>query len=214
MDKHFTHNNDLPGPGRNVQGTRVPQIGARGDPVKIFNCERTIKPRILVVDDDTSVRDSLKKLLEAENYHVLTARDSAEALERFESEKVHLVVMDVNLGQDNGWETFERMAAVNRSVPTVIVTAEFGQRKRAVAAGVEALIEKPMDVPLFLEIVEQLLANAREGKLERVAGDERYCRYVNRSNEAFRKDLERRCSTPLNMPWFERLQLVTTAEEN
>jgi CheY-like chemotaxis protein len=173
-----------------------------------------MKPIILVVDDDTSVRDSLKKLLEAENYRVLTARDSAEALEQFESERIHLVVMDVNLGEDDGWDTFERMATANGSVPTVIVTAEFGQRGRAIAAGVEALIEKPMDVPLFLEVVEQLLANNRDGKLKRVNGDERYCRYVNRSNEAFRRDLQRRCSKPLDMPWFERLQLVTTAEKD
>ena len=173
-----------------------------------------MKRTILIVDDDTSVRDSLKKLLEAGGYHVLTARDSAEALEWFESERIHLVVMDVNLGEDDGWETFERMAAANGSVPTVIVTAEFGQRDRAIAAGVEALIEKPMDVPLFLEIVEKLLAAHRDGKLKRVSGDERYCRYVNRSNEAFRRDLERRCSTPLDMPWFDRLQLVTTAEKN
>ena len=178
------------------------------------NYERAMKRTILLVDDDNSVRDSLKKLLEAENYRVLTARDSAEALEQFESERIHLVVMDVNLGEDDGWDTFERMATANGSVPTVIVTAEFGQRDRAVAAGVEALIEKPMDVPLFLEIVEQLLADNRDGKLKRVSGDERYCRYVNRSNEAFRRDLERRCSTPLDMPWFERLQLVTTTEEN
>ncbi len=173
-----------------------------------------MKPTILVVDDDTSVRASLKKLLEAESYHVLTARDSAEALERFASGKIHLVVLDVNLGEADGWETFERMAATNDSVPTVVVTAEFGQRNRAIAAGAEALIEKPMDVPLFLEIVEQLLARHRDGKLKRVNGDERYCRYLNRSSDAFRQDLERRCSTPLNMSWFERLQLGTPAEKN
>jgi DNA-binding response OmpR family regulator len=171
-----------------------------------------MKPTILIVDDDTSVRDSLKKLLEAEKYRVLSARDSAEAFEWFESERVDLVVMDVNLGEDDGWETFGRMAAANNSVPTIIVTAEFGQRDRAIATGVEALIEKPMDAPLFLEIVEELLANHREGQLERAIGDERYCRYVNRSNEAFRRDLELRCSTPLNMSWFDRLQLVAVAE--
>jgi hypothetical protein len=88
------------------------------------------------------------------------------------------------------------------------VPAEFGQRDRAVAAGVEALIEKPMDVALFLEIVGRLLAENRDGGLKRVRGDEHYCRYVNRNNGAFRHDLERRYSTPLPMPWFERLELV------
>lgn len=173
-----------------------------------------MKKTILIVDDDASVRDSLKKLLKAEGYRVLTAPDSAEALELFMREAIDLVVMDVNLGKEDGWETFERMAATNGTVPTVIVTAEFGQRDRAIAAGVEALIEKPMDVPVFLKIVEHLLGAHRDGKLERVFGDERYCRYVNRSSDAFRQDLARRCSTPLNMSWFERLQLIPANEEN
>jgi CheY-like chemotaxis protein len=173
-----------------------------------------MKRTILIVDDDTSVRESLKKLLEAEGYQVLAARDQAEALECFESETIHLVVMDVNLGDDDGWETFERMAAIDDSIPTIIVTAEFGQRERAIAAGAEALIEKPMDVILFLEIVEQLIADRRDGRLKRAAGDERYCRYLNRSSEAFRRELERRCSAPLDMSWFERLQLATTGEAN
>jgi DNA-binding NtrC family response regulator len=173
-----------------------------------------MKRTILIIDDDASVRNSLAKLLEGEGYRVLPACNSAEALKWFGSEDIHLVVMDVNLGEENGWETFERMNTMNGFVPTIIATAEFGQHDRAVAAGVEALIEKPMDVPLFLEIVEDLLAHDRKGKRKRDRGDESYCRYVNRSNEAFRRDLERRCSTPLNMPWFDRLQLVTTTEEN
>jgi hypothetical protein len=70
-----------------------------------------------------------------------------------------------------------------------------------------------MDVPTFLEIIRKLLADTREERLKRVC-EARDFRYVGRSTEAFRRDLERRCSTPLNMPWFERLRLVTTTEEN
>lgn len=172
-----------------------------------------MKPRILVVDDDNSVRESLRKLLEAERYDVLTARDSAEALEYFESNAIDLVVLDINLGAVDGWETFQRMTVTNAFVPTVVITGEFGQRERALTAGVEALIEKPMDVPTFLEIIRTLLAETREERLKRVCEGKEF-RYVGRGNEAFRRDLERRCSTPLNMSWFDRLQLVTTTENN
>jgi CheY-like chemotaxis protein len=173
-----------------------------------------MKQTILLVENDSSVRDSMRNLLDAEGYAVLSARDSTEALECFESEDIHLVVMDVSLGKEDGWETFKRMAATNGSVPAVVVTGEFGQRERAIAAGVEALIEKPLDVALFLEIVEGLLAKKRNGQLKRVCGDESYCHYVNGSTEAFREDLERRYSTPFPMPWFEKLELVTSSEEN
>lgn len=173
-----------------------------------------MKRTILIVDDDASVRDSLKKLLSAEEYRALTARDSAEAIELFTSEKIDLVVMDVNLGEDDGWETFARMAALNDSVPVVIVTAGFGQRDRAIAAGAEALIEKPMDVPLFLEVVAELLSGSRHRARKGAGGNERYCLYVNRGSEALRRDLESRCVTPLNMSWFDRLQLVPARPEN
>ena len=173
-----------------------------------------MKRTILLLDDDASVRDSLKKLLETEGYSVLAARDSAEALAWFRAEEIDLVVMDVNLGDEDGWETFARMAGTNNPVPTVVVTAKFGQRDRAITAGVEALIEKPMDVALFLQIVEQFLARNQNGGLKRLCGDEDYCRYVTHNHEAFRDDLERRYSTPLPMPWFERLELATSRENN
>ncbi len=173
-----------------------------------------MKKTILVLDHDASVRASLKKLLKAAGYRVLTPRNSAEALECIGSENVQLVVMDVNLGDEDGWETIERMAAMNLSIPTIVVTAEFGQRDRANAAGVEALIEKPMDVPVFLSIVEQILAYDSHRARRRASGDEHDWRCVNRKNEAFRRDLERRLSTPLDMSWFDRVQLVTTTSEN
>jgi CheY-like chemotaxis protein len=132
------------------------------------NCEETMKRTILLVDDDVSVRDSLKKLLETEGYRVLAARDRAEALEWIGTEEIHLAVMDVNLGEEDGLETFNRIAAKHGSLPTVIVTADFGQHDHTIDAGVEVLIEKPMDVPLFLEIIEQLLSEKRKGRLKRV----------------------------------------------
>lgn len=173
-----------------------------------------MKKTILVVDDDAAVRGSLEKLLKAEGYHVMTARDSAEALALFTSRKVHLVVLDINLGEEDGWETFERMAATNGSVPTIVVTAEFEQHHRAIAAGVEALIEKPMDVSLFLDIVAELLVHGDSNGLKRAPGDARYCRYFNRSSDALRRDLERRLSTPLDMSWFEHVQLETATPQN
>lgn len=172
-----------------------------------------MKPKILVVDDDNAVRESLRKLLAAQGYDVLTAHDSAEALQHFESQTINLVVLDINLGAVDGWKTFQRMTVTNAFVPTVVITGEFGQRERALTAGVEALVEKPMDVPTFLEIIRKLLAETREERLKRVC-EGRDFRHVGRSNEAFRRDLERRYSTPLNMSWFEQLQLVTTTEKN
>ena len=116
-----------------------------------------MKPRLLVVDDDYSVRESVRKLLESEGYEALPARDANEALEQFKSQRVDLVILDINLGGDNGWEVFASMTARNPFVPTIVITGEWGQREKAVTLGVEGLIEKPIDVDRFLEQIERFL---------------------------------------------------------
>jgi len=158
-----------------------------------------MKPKLLVVDDDHSVRESLKKLLETEHYDVHPARNAVDALEHFRSNQTDLVVLDLNLGTYDGWKVFHTMAAQNPFVPTVIITAEFDQRERAVAAGVEALIEKPIDVPVFLKIISDLLAETSERRLERVCGDDEYCRYVARHYEPLLSLLNERHSAPLRL---------------
>jgi DNA-binding NtrC family response regulator len=167
-----------------------------------------MKPVILVVDDDDSVRASLEKLLEAEGYHVLTARDGEEALDRFESERASLVVMDVNLGPESGWETLKRVTALNGSVPTVIITAEIGQRERAEAAGAAAFIEKPIDVEDFLSIVERLLATPGTDRTRRAPGEPTRCRSARPGGHALLRNLEERYSRPLDTSWFERVCLT------
>lgn len=158
-----------------------------------------MKPKILVVDDDRPVLESLTKLLEAEHYVVYPARDANEALRCFSSEAVDLVVLDINLGADNGWKVFETMTATNPFVPTIVITAEWGQREKAVTLGVEGLIEKPIDVPAFLKMIREFLAETTEAKLKRICGNEAYCRYIGRHYEPHLRMLQKRYAAPLRM---------------
>ena len=168
-----------------------------------------MKPKLLVVDNDRSVRESLGKLLEAEHYDVHPAQDGVDALDYFKSHSTDLVVLDLNLGADDGWKVFHAMAELNPFVPTVIITAEYDQRERAVAAGVEALIEKPIDVPVFLKIISDLLAETSEQRLERVCGNEEYCRYVARHYEPFLRLLKERHSAHLKFSTALNAALLT-----
>ena len=158
-----------------------------------------MKYKLLVVDDDRSVLESLTKLLEAEQYEVYPARDAAEAMECFNSESIDLVVLDINLGADDGWEVFEEMTAKNPFVPTIVITAEWGQREQAVARGAEGLIEKPIDVPAFLKMTRELLNETTESKLKRICGSEAYCRYVGRHYEPYLRMLQERYAAPLKI---------------
>ena len=158
-----------------------------------------MKHKLLLVDDDRSVLESLTKLLEAENYEVYPARDAIEAMDYFNSNPIDLVVLDINLGADNGWKVFETMTKKNPFVPTIVITAEWGQREQAIALGVEGLIEKPIDVPAFLEMIRELLAETTEAKLKRICGKDAYCRYISRHYEPYVRTLQERYATPLKM---------------
>ncbi len=158
-----------------------------------------MKPKLLVVDDDHSVRESLTKLLEAEHYEVYPARDAVEAMDHFNSKPMDLVVLDINLGMDDGWKVFETMTIKNPFVPTIIITAEWGQREQAVTLGVEGLIEKPIDVPAFLKMIRELLAETTEAKLKRICGNDAYSRYISRHYEPYLRMLQKRYDAPLRM---------------
>ena len=101
-----------------------------------------MKPKLLVVDDDQSVLESLRRLLVSEDSDVLPARDGVETIGQFTSNPViDLVVLDLKLGLDDGWEVFKTIAELNPCIPAVVITAMSGQKERATALGVDALIE-------------------------------------------------------------------------
>jgi len=158
-----------------------------------------MKTKILVLDDDDSVRASLVKLLEMEGHDVLQATDGEQAIELFRSCSVDLLVLDVNLQEKNNWSVFETMKELNPFVPAIIITAELDQRGNAIVAGAEALIEKPFDASAFLEVVHDLLAETSEKRLERVCGDDEYCRYVAGYYAPYLSRLDERHSAPLTL---------------
>jgi CheY-like chemotaxis protein len=116
--------------------------------------------KVLVADDDESVRESLCKLLRAEGYQVTAAANGAETMETFyhEQNQIDLVLVDLNMPLKNGWATLDRLLEANPSLPVLIVTGQPNQYEMAMVAGVSALVEKPVDVQSLLQLVRELLA--------------------------------------------------------
>jgi CheY-like chemotaxis protein len=126
--------------------------------------------RILVVDDDSSVREMLTRVLLGEGYSVWAAADGAAALDNAAAAKVDLVLLDLNMPGKSGWETFERLTAENPLLTVMIVTARSNQLFTALSAGAAALMEKPLDFPKLLRTISRLLAEPAESRLARMAG--------------------------------------------
>ena len=128
--------------------------------------------RILLVDDDSTVRDSLNDVLVAEGYFVIPAENGQQALDLANRQPVDLALLDLNMPVKNGWDTFERLTAEHPLLPVIIITARPNQLFTALGAGVGALLEKPMDIPVLLRTMEKLLAESAEQRLARLAGKE------------------------------------------
>jgi DNA-binding NtrC family response regulator len=120
-----------------------------------------MKKHILIVDDDSSIRSGLKKLLKRANYEVCLAANGIEAVKRFFAERIDLLVMDLNMPNQDGWATFENITRKNPYVPTIIMTGLPDQFPIASAAGVGALLEKPLDPEELLSVIRNLLGEPR-----------------------------------------------------
>jgi CheY-like chemotaxis protein len=129
------------------------------------------KHRVLVVDDDKAIRHSLKKVLEGGGYEVVLAADGLEAAARFVPGQFDLLLLDLNLPSQSGWEVFERLTTMYPFVPVIIITGMPNQYKTALAAGAGALLEKPVDVPALLNTMEKLLMESKDTPLRRMSGE-------------------------------------------
>ncbi len=126
--------------------------------------------RILVVDDDPTVRDSLNDVLVSEGYFVIPAENGQQALDLASQSSVDLVLLDLNMPVKNGWDTYEQFTREHPLIPIIIATARPNQLFTAVGAGAGALLEKPMDIPTLLRTMEKLLVESAEKRLARLAG--------------------------------------------
>jgi DNA-binding response OmpR family regulator len=116
---------------------------------------------ILLVDDEESIQKLLAYPLEREGYRVLQARDGVEALERFASERVDLVVLDIMLPKLDGLEVCKRLRAESE-VPIIMLTARDDELDKVLGLelGADDYITKPFSIREFRSRVRALLRRA------------------------------------------------------
>lgn len=119
----------------------------------------TAKPRVLVVDDDKAVRESLRRSLEFNGYDVALASDGAEALAVLASSHPDVVVMDVMMPRLDGIETTRALRAAGHDVPILVLTARdaVGDRVEGLDAGADDYLTKPFALQELLARLRALL---------------------------------------------------------
>jgi two-component system, OmpR family, response regulator MprA len=115
--------------------------------------------RILVVDDDRAVRQSLRRSLIFNGYDVNVAADGVEALERIERQRPDLVLLDVMMPRMGGLETCQRMREQGCTTPVLLLTAHDGVTARddGLAAGADDYLPKPFALDELLGRIRTLL---------------------------------------------------------
>ncbi len=114
--------------------------------------------RILIVDDDKSIRYSLKRIFE-EYYLVMTAQNGEEAISLFQQNSPDLIIMDIRMPGQNGIDLLKEMKA-NDPKSLVIVMTAYGTTETAIEAmkwGAFDYILKPFSIPKMKELVEKAL---------------------------------------------------------
>lgn len=136
-----------------------------------YGFDGIMKKRILIVDDDISIRSSLQKILRESGYEVSAAPDGDSAEDEFR--KADLLILDLNLPIQDGWDVLGQVNAGYPLLPVIVITGLADQLDEQTIPGASAFLEKPIEVPALLTAIERLLSMTPEERLaESGAGSE------------------------------------------
>lgn len=116
-------------------------------------------PKILVIDDERAIRNTLKEVLEYENYEVDIAEDGAEGLKLFDSNSYDVVLCDIKMPRMDGVEVLQKIAEIRDDTPVIMISGH-GNIDTAVDAikkGAFDFLEKPVDLNRVLITIKNAL---------------------------------------------------------
>ena len=117
--------------------------------------------RVLLVDDDPEIIDSLSYALETRGYRIFIARDGNQGLAMAERETPDLVILDMMMPKRSGFLVLERLRRTHLApIRVIMITANEGSRHKAYAEmlGVDDYIRKPFAMDRLVDSVQRLLA--------------------------------------------------------
>src|SRR4051794_35866347 len=164
----------------------------------LSNHEETLAPsfkgRVLIIDDEADIRESLETLLEMEGYLIELASNATEGLDRLEKGHYDLVLLDLMMPDRSGIEVLQDFRQRDTETPIILITA-FGSVEvavRALKAGANDYFSKPWDNEKLLIEIGNLIAKSR----------------LERENTELKRALKERYSFPNIIGKSDRMQKV------
>jgi CheY-like chemotaxis protein len=162
------HNADLNAQAKGIQDTsRILELSNGNleleisEKCAVFKLRFPIMPifDVLVVDDNADLIDLITRYADGTQYHVIGLREPRETIPVALREKVQVIVLDIMMSDDDGWEVLGRLRSHPQTshIPIVICTI-LSQEELARMLGAAAFIQKPVRREVFLEVLESLTA--------------------------------------------------------
>ncbi|QGG50881.1 response regulator transcription factor [Lysinibacillus pakistanensis] len=119
--------------------------------------------KLLVVDDDSYIRELVKVFLQNEGLEVIEATDGVDALSKLAAEKVDMVVMDIMMPNMDGWTLCEEIRSFNTDLPILMLTAkgETSQKVKGFQLGTDDYLVKPFEPAELIVRVKSILKRYR-----------------------------------------------------
>ena len=130
-------------------------------------------PTVFVVDDDSSVRRGLERLLRSAGYRTTTFASAHDFLERSNPAEAGCLVLDVRMPELNGFDLQEVLRSLGRDLPIVFITGhgDIPMAVRAMKGGAVDFLAKPFDDHDMLRAVEQALRRGHSSPSPDAASD-------------------------------------------
>lgn len=114
--------------------------------------------KIIIVEDDKEIREELKILLQNSGYEVIAISEFENVANKILEEQAHLVLLDINLPNKNGFEICNKVRAKSK-IPIIFVTSRNNSMDElnGIMLGGDDYIEKPYNVPILLARIQNLL---------------------------------------------------------
>lgn len=130
---------------------------------------KVVQKQILVVDDNQDIRALIIRMLEDEDYNIVTAKDGKEALDTIQSQHFDLILLDVMMPGKSGIEVLAEIRSLKdsriKNLPIVMITAKslIDDIDAALTAGATSYIVKPFRSEALKQRIESALAVERDG---------------------------------------------------
>jgi len=132
--------------------------------VPSLSVEADRAPLILIVDDDTAVRESLAAAMEAFGFRANMAANGLEGLQSVEAESPAAIVTDLHMPEMDGFELLTALRGSKSSIPVIVISGGMGQGFDFLSAarrmGAAAVFEKPFHVREMIDAINGLTARA------------------------------------------------------